>query len=173
MDGKKLKKIVLELLPYLGIILVVLLVKQFLFSTILVNGASMENTLHENDVMILDKISYRFSDIKRFDVIVLESCGTKLIKRVIGLPGEDIEYKDNKLYINGKEVEDPYGKGTTYDFDLGNFNLEKIPEDYYFVLGDNREDSIDSRIIGVVNKKDILGHARFIIFPFSRFGSVD
>ena len=173
MDGKKLKKIVLELLPYLGIILVVLLVKQFLFSTILVNGASMENTLHENDVMILDKISYRFSDIKRFDVIVLESGGTKLIKRVIGLPGEDIEYKDNKLYINGKEVEDPYGNGTTYDFDLGNFNLEKIPEDYYFVLGDNREDSIDSRIIGVVNKKDILGHDRFIIFPFYIIGSVD
>ena len=88
MDGKKLKKIGLELLPYLGIILIVLLVKQFLFSTIIVNGASMEDTLHENDVMILDKISYRFSDIKRFDVIVLESGGTKLIKRVIGLPGE-------------------------------------------------------------------------------------
>ena len=168
MDGKRLKKICFELLPYLGIVLVVLMVKQFLFSTILVNGASMEDTLHENDVMILDKISYRFSDIKRFDVIVLESGGTKLIKRVIGLPGEEIEYKDNKLYINGKEIEDPYGNGITYDF-----NLEKIPEDYYFVLGDNREDSIDSRIIGVVNKKDILGHARFIIFPFSRSGSVD
>ena len=61
MDGKKLKKIGLELLPYLGIILIVLLVKQFLFSTIIVNGASMEDTLHENDVMILDKISYLFS----------------------------------------------------------------------------------------------------------------
>ncbi|HIT21365.1 MAG TPA: signal peptidase I [Candidatus Scybalousia intestinigallinarum] len=173
MDGKKLKKIGLELLPYLGIILVVLLVKRFLFSTIIVHGASMEDTLHENDVMILDKISYRFSDIKRFDVIVLESGGTKLIKRVIGLPGEKIEYKDNQLYIDGNKIEDPYGNGTTYDFQLSDFNLEKIPDHYYFVLGDNREDSIDSRIIGVVSEEDIIGHARFIIFPFSRFGSVD
>lgn len=172
MDGKKIKKIGLEILPYLIIIVVVILIKQFLFSPILVNGESMESTLHENDLMILDKISYRFSEIDRFDIVVLESGGTKLIKRVIGLPGEHIEYKDNKLYIDHQEVKDPYGKGITYDFQLEDFSLEKIPDDYYFVMGDNREDSVDSRIIGVVPKDDILGHAQFILFPLSRFGNV-
>lgn len=161
-----------EILPYLIIILIILLVKRFLFTTILVNGRSMNDTLKENDVMILDKVSYRVSDIKRFDIIVLNASKTKLIKRVIGLPGEHVKYVDNELYINDKKVSDTYGKGITYDFDLTELGINKIPDGYYFVLGDNREDSLDSRSIGIIPKKDILGHATFRLYPFNKFGKV-
>lgn len=124
--------------------------------------------------MILDKISYRFNDIDRFDIVVIKTNKTKIIKRVIGLPGDKIEYKDNKLYINGEYVkEDFLDKNTkTYDFTLYDLTgYETIPEGYYFVMGDNREESSDSRIIGLISKKNIEGHAKYTIFPFRRFGS--
>ncbi len=124
--------------------------------------------------MILDKISYRFNDIERFDIVVIKTNKTKIIKRVIGLPGDKIEYKDNKLYINGEYVkEDFLDKNTkTYDFTLYDLTgYETIPEGYYFVMGDNREESSDSRIIGLISKKNIEGHAKYTIFPFRRFGS--
>ena len=89
----------------------------------------------------------------------------KLIKRVIGLPGETVEYKDGKLYIDGKVMKDEYSKSTTNDFDK-----VTLGKDEYFVLGDNRAVSIDSRRLGPINKKDILGKARLVIFPFNRFG---
>lgn len=169
-NTEKLINILKEIIPYIIILLIVLLVKKYLFTTILVNGDSMNDTLYENDVMILDKISYRNSSIKRFDIIVANVSKTKLIKRVIGLPGEHVKYENNELYINNKKIEDKYGKGITYDFDL---EYESIPKGYYFVLGDNREDSLDSRSIGLIAEKDIIGHATFIIFPFNRFGTVE
>lgn len=170
---EKMIRIVKEWVPYVIIIIVVLLVKKYLFTTILVHGASMNDTLKENDVMILDKISYRLKPIQRFDIVVINTGKTKLIKRVIGLPGEHVKYEDNQLYINDEKVEDSYGNGTTYDFDLNYLEYETIPNHYYFVLGDNREDSLDSRSIGLVSKKDIIGHATFILFPFQHFGTVE
>ena len=89
----------------------------------------------------------------------------KIIKRVIGLPGETIEYNNGKLYINNKVVEDKYNDGTTFDF-----KKVVLGEDEYFVLGDNRAVSIDSRRLGPIPKKDILGKAKLVIFPFNRFG---
>ncbi len=172
MEQEKKKKLFKEILPYIIIVIVILLIKKFIFTTILVNGTSMNNTLKEKDVMILDKVSYRFKEIKRFDIVVANVSKTRLIKRVIGLPGEHIKYENNELYINNKKVSDTYGSDVTYDFDLSEFELAKIPEDCYFIMGDNRTDSIDSRVIGVVNKKDIVGHATFIIFPFNRFENI-
>jgi len=161
-----MKNLIKETIPYIVIIIVVLLIKQFIFTPVIVNGPSMMNTLHDKDVMILDKIGMKLKGIDRFDIVVIQTKNNKIIKRVIGLPGETIEYKDNKLYINDKKVKDTYGYGTTYDIEK-----IKVPKDTYYVLGDNRNDSIDSRIIGVVDKKDILGHATFIVYPFNRFGS--
>ncbi len=161
-----------ELFPYITILLIILLIKRFAFGTILVNGRSMEDTLHDKDFMILDKITYRFHEIKRFDIVVVQVGNQKLIKRVIGLPKEVISYKDNELYINYEKVEDSHSSRVTYDFDLSLFELHSIPENTYFVMGDNRTDSLDSRSFGVVEEKDIIGKASFVLFPFSHFGSV-
>lgn len=158
-----------ELIPYVIIILVVVLIRTFLFTPIKVNGNSMDDTLHDGDTMILNKISMKLNGIKRFQIVVIKTSDTYLIKRIIGLPGETIEYKNGKLYINDKEYKDPYYK----DDNTGNFEKVIIPEGYYYVMGDNRSVSIDSRIIGVVNEQDILGVTNLILFPLSDFGLVD
>lgn len=155
-----------ELLPYIIIIIVVIIIRTFIFTPVVVNGPSMMNTLHNGDVMILDKIGMKLGGIKRFDIVVIQTGKTKIIKRVIGLSGETISYKNNKLYINGKEVSDNHSNEITYDFEE-----VKIPDGEYYVLGDNRTDSVDSRILGTIPKNEILGHATFIIYPFNRFGS--
>ncbi|MDO4996868.1 MAG: signal peptidase I [Bacilli bacterium] len=151
---------------YIVLVIIVLLIKIFVVSPIRVNGASMNNTLYDKDIMILDEISYRFNDIKRFDIVVVETPDEYLIKRVVGLPGETIKYEDNILYINGKEVKENFTHKETKDFEA------KVPEGKYFVLGDNRTNSSDSRIIGAVSKKQIKGKTSLIIFPFSRAGIV-
>lgn len=152
-----------EILGYVLIILVVLLVRAFLFTPIRVNGSSMNDTLDNGNYMILKKYDKK---IERYDIVVIKRGKDKLIKRVIGLPKEDIEYKENQLYIDGDLVENEFGKGTTYDF------VDYCAKDEYFVLGDNREDSTDSRIFGCVSKDDILGKTDFVFFPFSKWGSV-
>lgn len=161
-----IKKIGKEVIPYLVIIILVLLIKAFIFTPVIVNGPSMMTNLHDKDIMILDKIGMKINGINRFDIVVIQTNQSKIIKRVIGLPGEIIEYKDNKLYINDKEVEDPYPSQITSDIER-----QLIPENTYYVLGDNRTDSVDSRILGPIDKNKILGHATFIIYPFNRFGS--
>lgn len=162
---EKGKKILKELTPYLIIIIAVVLIKSFIFTPIVVNGESMMNTLHNNDIMILDKIGIKLRGIKRFDIVVIQTGKNKIIKRVIALPGETIEYKGNQLYINDKKVDDPYPNVNTSDI-----NRLKVPDNMYYVLGDNRVDSVDSRILGPIAKRDILGHATFIIYPFNRIG---
>ena len=162
----QLLKLLKELLPYIIIIIVVIIIRTFIFTPVVVNGPSMMNTLHNGDVMILDKIGMKLGGIKRFDFVVIQTGKTKIIKRVIGLSGETISYKNNKLYINGKEVSDNHSNEITYDFEE-----IKIPDGEYYVLGDNRTDSVDSRILGTIPKNEILGHATFIIYPFNRFGS--
>ena len=109
-------------------------------------------------------IGYKFQPIKRFDVVVVREGKEWIIKRVIGLPGEVVEYRDNQLYVNDKKVEDKYASKET-----GNFKV-KIAKGYYFVLGDNRTNSADSRVFGSFPRKDILGKTNFTIFPFNRFG---
>ena len=155
-----------EILSYVLIIVLVLLVKEFIVTPIKVNGSSMMNTLHNNDIMILDKISYRFKSIERFDIVVIKRNGEYLIKRIIGLPGEVVEYKDNKLYINEELIEEEFSHLETKDYLLEG----KIPEGYYFVVGDNRPDSLDSRRIGLIKEDEILGKTSLVIFPFTRFG---
>lgn len=162
----QLLKLLKELLPYIIIIIVVIIIRTFIFTPVVVNGPSMMNTLHNGDVMILDKIGMKLGGIKRFDIVIIQTGKTKIIKRVIGMPGETISYKNNKLYINGKEVSDNHSNEITYDFEE-----IKIPDGEYYVLGDNRTDSVDSRILGTIPKNEILGHATFIIYPFNRFGS--
>ncbi len=165
-----MKQFLKEGWPYLTVLFLVVFIKAFIISPIRVNGPSMKETLQNQDIMLLDKISYRFHDIKRFDIVVIHLDEEDIIKRVVGLPGEKIEYRDEKLYINGKYVKEDFYHEETDDFDLSEFGSKKIPKDSYFVLGDNRVESLDSRTLGFIEKRRIKGHATFTILPFSRWG---
>lgn len=160
---KNIKK---EVLDYIIIIIVVILIRTLIFTPIKVEQSSMNPTLNSKDIMILNKIGYKINGLKRFDIVVIKKDNDYLIKRVIGLPNETLEYKDDKLYIDGKEVEEPFTKKITPDFKLDN----KISKDSYFLMGDNRSNSVDSRIFGEISKENILGKTNFIIFPFDRIG---
>ena len=166
---KDFKYYLKEYSPYIITIVLVLLFKQYYFSPIMVNGESMYGTLHDKDIMILDRVTLRHNDIKRFDIIVIEYRDKYLIKRVIGLPGEEVEYKDSKLYINGEYIEENFLKEDviTPDYKLSG----KVPEDFYFVVGDNRTNSNDSRYLGCFSINKIYGVTSFTVFPFNRFGS--
>lgn len=164
-----MKKYIKEIYPYVLILLLVIAIKAFVITPVQVNGDSMYNTLSNNDIMLLDKISYRFSNIERFDIVVLNYNDKHLIKRVIGLPGDTVKIIENKLYINDEYVEEKFLSSSviTEDYELQG----KVPDGYYFVMGDNRSVSLDSRRLGVFSKSKIEGKTSFTIFPFSHFGS--
>ena len=170
MDNRS--KNIKNIMSYVIVIVVALLIKLFVFSPIKVNGTSMFPTLEDGDIMILNEIGYHINGLNRFDIAVATVDGERLIKRVIGLPGETVEYKDNTLYINGEEVAENFIHGETKDFTLSQINCEKIPEDYYFLVGDNRGNSKDSRIVGLIHKSKIMGKTKVIVFPFSRVSTV-
>ena len=149
----------------------------FLGRPFTVSGASMYPTLHNGDRMVLSKVG----DIHRFDVVILKAPdeNVEYIKRVIGMPGDTIEMKSGVLYINGKKVDQPFintealAKQTVFmdDFTLERLTGEsKVPEGKYFVLGDNRGVSKDSRMIGFIDRSAIEGKAVFTIWPFGRIG---
>ncbi len=139
----------------------------FVFMAVIVEGSSMEPTLHNNDYG-LGFILKKNIGIKRFDVVVIKSDKTKynIVKRIIGLPNDVVEVKDNHLYINGQEYEEDYLNDDTYTSD---FSVE-LKDDEYFVLGDHREVSKDSRYYGSFKKEDFLCSGMFIIYPFEHFG---
>ena len=166
---KVLNIFIKEYSSYVLCIVGVLFFKDFFFAPVLVDGDSMYSTLHSSDVMILNKISKRIDGFKRFDIVVVEENNKYLIKRIIGLPGETVEYIDNKLYIDGKYVEEKFLKD---DVITNDYKLEfKIPENFYFVMGDNRPVSFDSRRMGCFSIDRIKGKANLTVFPFSRFGN--
>ena len=163
----KITKLLKGNIVFLIILTAIIITRIFFFSPIRVNGTSMHPTLQDKEFMILNKISLK-QGINRFDIVVVQENNKYIIKRVIGLPGESVMYKDSKLYINGKVIEDNYSKTTTNDFD----NVV-LGENEYFVMGDNRAVSSDSRIIGPVNIKNIKGKTNLIIFPFNKMGTVE
>ena len=167
-----MNNIVKNILSYALVIGIALLIKFFIFSPIKVNGSSMEPNLKDGDIMILNEIGYYINGVNRFDIVVVDTGDEKIIKRVIGLPGEKVEYRDNKLYINDAEVVENFKHADTNDFTLSDVNIEKVPNDHYFVIGDNRGNSKDSRVIGAVHKSKIVGKTNLIIFPFDRIYSV-
>lgn len=173
MNKEKFKNILKELYPYVIIVVVVVLFRTFIATPVRVDGSSMDSTLKHGDILILNKLDTNY---ERFDVVVvnvtIDGRTSKLVKRVIGLPGENIEYKENELYINGKVIED-VSTERTKDFSLKElYNVGSIPDDYYFVMGDNRSNSRDSRdyTVGLIKKEDIVGTTTIRLFPFNKIG---
>lgn len=161
---EKIVKNLKELLPYIIILIVVLLVRTFIATPIKVNGNSMYKTLDGSEFMILNKLA----KIDRYDIVVVDTKSDELIKRVYGLPGEKISIENNSIYINDKKIEDVYAYGET-----SNYESITLESDEYFILGDNRVVSLDSRTIGPVKKSQVKGTTNFILYPFNRFGKVE
>lgn len=170
-------------LIYIGAaVLVTFLILHFVGQRTVVNGPSMMNTLKNGDNIILDKISYRFHDPERFDIIVFPVANEEknYIKRIIGLPGETVQIVNGFIYItdeDGKfyELEESYGAEIMVDTSTGEYLTTapvELGEDEYFVLGDNRNDSIDSRRIGPISRDIIKGRAWIRIYPFDTMGKI-
>lgn len=165
-----IKTIIKELYPYVIIVVVVVLFRTFIATPVKVDGGSMISTLNNNDILILNKLDKSYS---RFDIVVIYKGKTKLVKRIIGLPGENIEYKDNNLYIDGNLIDD-VSTARTANFSLEElYGIDKIPEGYYFVMGDNRGKSTDSRDTewpGLIKYSEIKGTTNIRLFPFNKIG---
>ena len=174
-----------EYVPYLIIIAFIIIIRTFIITPVNVNGTSMVETLHHGDIVLNYKLRYRLQGAKRFDVVIIKNDSGDLVKRIIGLPGDKIRYVINKnddgkleskLYINDEVVEEKFisdeaKEGTcAFDSDICQKTVE-VPEGKYYVMGDNRANSKDSRIIGFIDASEIKGIAEIRIFPFSGFGN--
>lgn len=178
-----IKEIIKTVLLYATIIGVVIALRIYVFTPVEAVGDSMKPTLNDGERMF----GLKRTSLERFDVVTFpapDNPDADYVKRVIGLPGDTISYKEDQLYINGKKHDEPYleeykkqltdGQPLTYDFDLqGLFGEERVPEGKIFVLGDNRRISKDSRIIGMINQKDILTNVKFVFWPINRMGNVE
>lgn len=174
---KSASRELLSWILYIGIILVVtILINTFVGQRTRVDGSSMLPQLVDGDNLIVDKISYRFTDPTRFDIIVFPyqyRNNTFYIKRIMGLPGETVQIIDGRFFVNGEQIEDNFGNAQ-----MSNPGIAALPitlgANEYFVLGDNRNHSQDSRDqnVGVLHRSDILGRAWLRIWPFNSFGII-
>lgn len=172
-----LKEILKTSIYFLVLLLVALFIVTFIGQRTVVDGRSMENTLSDKDNLIVDKITYRFKDPQRFDVIVFpyqKGSRNYFIKRIIGLPGETVYIdEDGNIFIDDVLLSEDYGKETIKDPGIA-ANPIVLGDDEYFVMGDNRNDSFDSRFyeVGNIKRKDIIGRAWMRVFPLKKFGKV-
>ena len=172
-----MKKEILSWVFYIAFVLVLTwVIITFVGQRTRVDGRSMMNTLHDGDNLIVEKLSYRFSDPKRFDIIVFPPTGKKeyYIKRIIGLPGETVQVVDGYVYINGSRLESDIYGNELMDDPMAASQPITLGEDEYFVLGDNRNHSQDSRdpSVGEVKKDTIMGKAWVRIYPFDKMGVI-
>ncbi len=219
MDFREITEFFKDAFKYILVIVIVIIISLYVLTFSQVIGPSMEPTHYDGEVMLLSKLHYVFGDVKQNDIVAYQSEGVRhLIKRVIALPGDTIEYKDNYLYINNIKYEEMlYDNMLTSDFklvkipdnlyptnetinnsdygivtdsqilmfingkvyvtkldnvDMNDYELYTIPDDYYFMMGDNRSNSDDSRQLGLVSKEDIEGKLIFGIWPLNTFGGI-
>lgn len=172
-SGKKKKSELRETVEIVAIaIALALLIKTFVVGNYWIPSESMLPTIEVNDKVVVTNFSYWLDGPERGDVVVFHyPLDTKkdYIKRCIGTPGEVIEFKDSKLYVDGVLVDEPY---LPEGLKFGDFGPVVVPEGSYFMCGDNRNHSSDSRSWGFVEKKHIIGKAQFIYWPFDRWGTL-
>jgi signal peptidase I len=198
--GKKVLREIWEwIIVFAAAFILVLLLNTIVFATTQVRQTSMQDTLMEGQHLLVEKISYFFKEPARKDIIVFvedqypanyidrvkifltdvseifkpveAKTNIRLVKRVIGVPGDTVDIKDGKVYVNGTVLDEPYVKGETFVRDFS-FPVEKIPKDKYLVFGDNREVSKDSRTFGLIDRSQIEGKAVFRFWPLNRIGTV-
>ena len=199
---KKEKKTVgQEILSWILTILVAvaaaLIIRSVIFEPVRVDGISMDDTLADGEIMFVSKYDYsstwltlpwqsaekkeeapRFTiggDPKRFDVVICRYPGrgdTNFVKRVVGLPGDTVELQDGYLYINGEKYEEPYINDEYRTGRLNNFGPCEVPEGQFFVMGDHRNNSNDSRSVGPIERNMIVGHVRQVVYPFDHWRAV-
>ncbi len=193
-----LREIAEWIITFAGAFVIVMLLNTKVFATTQVRQSSMQDTLIEGQHLIIEKLSYDFGNPKRGDIIVFiedelpssylddikiflkdvsevfkpveDKSNVRLVKRVIGLPGDEVDIRDNAVYVNGQKLDEPYVKGITYSREE-KFPV-KVPAGKYIVFGDNREVSKDSRSFGAIDRKQIEGKAVFRFWPLDKFGGV-
>ena len=200
--GKKKKTVVREIsewvLSFVVALLIALPFRAFAFEMVRVEGRSMDNTLAHGEIMLVSKLDYTSvwlsfpwqdniskekaaritagGDPERFDVVICRYPGrgdTNFVKRVVGLPGDTVEIRCGYLYINNEKYDEPYIPDEYRSGYLNTYGSYTVPDDSYFVLGDHRNNSNDSRSQGALSRDMIIGHVRSVIFPFSELRGVD
>lgn len=166
-----------EMLAWMKVLLLTALIllgtRQFLFEPVVVEGGSMQPSYSENDKLLLGKIT----EIENFDTIVFFAPdGTRFIKRVIGIPGDSIRMAGGRLYLNGRQLDEPYLDKADSAFieEYHGYSSEfTVPSASYYVLGDNRNNSTDSRVLGFIQEQHVIGEVKFRFAPLAHFGFVD
>lgn len=175
-----MKEIIKELAGWLLYIVLIIaltwIVVTFVGQRTEVSGSSMETTLSDKDQLIVDKMTYRFRDPKRYDIVVFPyqyQDNTYYIKRIIGLPGETVQILSGIVYIDGMRLDEHYGNEIMENPGIAEEPLT-LGEDEYFVLGDNRNNSSDSRAsdVGLIHRKDLIGRAWIRVWPLSQIGVI-
>lgn len=166
-----MKRALRALAVVLAAALIGLAARQWLIGAVRISGVSMEDTLRDGDIALVTKLDYRIGEPARGDIVVCAFDGREdtYVKRVVGLPGDEIAFSQGRLTVNGRPVSEPYVSSLTDDFQIA------VGEGEYFVLGDNRAESYDSRAedMGCVGRDGLLGRVRWILWPLDRFGGLE
>lgn len=201
-DKKQQKTVAREILEWAltiaAAVLMALLIRAFVFEPVRVEGESMDTTLANGEIMLVTKFDYASNwlsfpwqdaagkekaarlttggDPKRFDVVICRYPGrgdTNFVKRVVGLPGDTVELRNGWLYVNGERYEEPYIQDEYRGGMLNTFGPFAVPEGCYFVMGDHRNNSNDSRSQGAISRDMIIGHVRSVVFPFGNARGIE
>ena len=174
--SEKNKKWLYSLLEMLAVIVITIGIFKFVVIPVRIDGISMENTLHDKSIAMINAIGAKEENIHRFDIVVIysETLKEKIIKRVIGMPGDTIEFKDDILYVNNQETPQDFLDKDFVEESKITYNAKNFTDDFkvtvnegeYFVMGDNRLRSTDSRDLGAFTIDDIIGMKGLVIFPF-------
>ena len=164
-------------LAFAAALVIVFILRSFLFTLIRVDGPSMSDTLLDGDTLFVNVLDMRLNGPDRFDVVICKypNRPDQYVKRVIGLPGDTLAVRGGVLYINDQPIEEPFlsdARTVRFDKDSNSFGPVKIPEGHYYVMGDNRDDSNDSRSIGMIPEEMFIGKVEYILFPINRIGAV-
>ncbi|WP_430786274.1 signal peptidase I [Virgibacillus flavescens] len=154
-------------------ILLAFLLRTFVFATSIVEGESMVPTLENGERVIFNKLVYFLDEPERGDVVIIQRPLKNYVKRVIGLPGETVKFREHQLYINGEKYGESFISNEALN-NTGNFGPIEVPDDKYFVMGDNRAISKDSRNgLGFISEDDIIGKSELVVYPFDEWEKIN